>query len=84
MTPREFNFYISEFFDNKEADIKEARFLAYVTAKLPLMRKFPQTFEKAFGYDEKEGTPQFKKEQKPTDMFAEVMRLNAALGGTVY
>lgn len=80
MTPSELNIHIEEFYKSREEDTKERAFLVYMGAKLPLYKKFPETFEKAFGFDAEAK----KKEQTPEDMFAEAVRLNAALGGTVY
>lgn len=82
MTPHELNLHIEEFYAAKSEDIKEQRYQAYMIAKLPLYKKFPQTFEKAFGYEEKKKDPD--KPQTEQDMFNVMLAMNKALGGTVY
>ena len=84
MTPHELNIHVEEFYAAKEADVKEQRYQAYMTAKLPLYKKFPPTFEEAFGYDKQELKEQPKKQQTESAMFAEMMKIHKALGGTVY
>jgi hypothetical protein len=84
MTPNELNMKLEEFWKAKEEDIKEARFLAYMTAKLPLYKKFPETFEKAFGMKEKTVEIRDKEPQTENQMFNEMLKIHKALGGTVY
>lgn len=79
MTPHELNLCFEVFAGVEEAKSRERAFLAYVNAKLPRFKKFP-TFEKAFGYKEIEVE---KKPQTAADMLAEIVKLNAALGGEV-
>lgn len=82
MTPRELNIHIEEFYEAKAEEIKERRYLAYMTAKLPLYKKFPKTFEKAFGYEEEKKKPD--KPQTQDEMFNVMLAMNKALGGTIY
>lgn len=63
---------------------KGAEFLAYMNAKFPLYKKFPKTFDEAFGYDKAAKAAELKNNQTEDQMLKAVMELNAKLGGTVY
>ena len=84
MTPRELNIHIEEFYKSQAEEIKEQRYQAYMIAKLPLMRKFPKTFEEAFGYPKEEKKKKPKNAQTQKEMFDVMLAMNKALGGTVY
>jgi len=79
MTPAELNMHIEEFYRAKDEDQKFNMILTYMGAKLPLLKKFP-TFEDAFGVKlEVE-----KKEQTDEEMFEQIKKWNAALGGETF
>jgi hypothetical protein len=78
MTPRELEICMEAYLERKRAAAKQSAFFAYMTAKLPLYKKFPKTFEEAFGYEEE---IEEKKPQTANEMFEVVKKWNAALGG---
>lgn len=84
MTPRELNIHLEEFYKAQDERIKEQRYQAYMIAKLPLYKKFPKTFEEAFGYPKVETAKKPNKPQTEQDMFNVMLAMNKALGGTVY
>ena len=84
MTPNELNMRLEEFWKAKEEDVKEARFLAYMNARFQLMKKFPETFEKAFGIKKEVVEVKDKEPQTENQMFNEMLKIHKGLGGTTY
>ncbi|WP_424766298.1 hypothetical protein [Paenibacillus sp. sgz302251] len=84
MTPHELNLCIEAYLERTETERKGAEFLAYMNAKFPLYKKFPKTFDEAFGYDKEAKQAELRKEQTEDQMLKKIMELNAAFGGTVY
>lgn len=79
MTPHELNIHIEEYHKLETYKHRERITAAYMNAHFQRLKKLPD-LDKVFGDKPKEK----KKEQTPADMLAEVIKLNAALGGTTY
>lgn len=79
MTPYELNIHIEEYYRNLKEQQTFEMMMTYAGAKLPLLKKFPQTFEKAFGIKQE----QAKKQQTDEEMLNAIIALNAAMGGKV-
>ncbi|WP_336772298.1 hypothetical protein [Paenibacillus sp. MMO-58] len=78
MTPYELSVMVGEYVANEKRADRRAHETAYLSAYYQRVKKFP-TYDKVFG-DGKKGKPK-KKKQTAAEMFAEVMKINAAFGG---
>ncbi len=78
MTPHELNMMIHEWSAGQRREERLLHESAYLGAYYHRVKKFP-THDKVFG-DAKTDQPK-KKNQTAAEMFAEVIKLNAALGG---
>lgn len=80
LTPFEFSLCVDSYCKRKKFEQDERITAAYMGAYFERVKKMPNLQELL----DKEQQEVKKKEQTPTDMLAEVKRINAALGGTEF